>query len=132
MSRELTAEQRAQLRTDIERRKSLPDFGPDTSIERIKIINATKQSFTPEVVEALLDELERKEKEKSELKSYYEGVIADGSRHIAELEARTVTVKLPSLKQTESGERYVWSDGVHNFKSDVIEVLRAAGVTVEG
>lgn len=57
MSRELTAEQRAQLRADIERRKSLPDFGPDTSIERIKIINDTQRSFTPEVVESLLDEL---------------------------------------------------------------------------
>lgn len=45
-------------------------------------------------------------------------------------EPRTVTVKLPSLKQTESGERYVWSDGVHNFKADVIEILRAAGIQV--
>ena len=51
---------------------------------------------------------------------------------IAIREARTLTVKLPSLKQTESGERYVWSDGVHNFKEDVIEVLCIAGVAVEG
>lgn len=56
-----TAEQRAQLRLDIERRKALPPFGPDTSIERLKIINATQRSFTPDVVEALLDELERKD-----------------------------------------------------------------------
>ncbi|EOJ9897975.1 hypothetical protein ACJ5MI_004703 [Escherichia coli] len=51
-------------------------------------------------------------------------------KRIASLESRTVTVKLPSLKQMESGERYVWSDGVHNFKSDVIEILRAAGIQV--
>ena len=50
--------------------------------------------------------------------------------YIEHLEARTV--KLPSLKQSESGERYVWSDGVHNFKEDVIKVLCIAGVAVEG
>ena len=49
---------------------------------------------------------------------------------IAELESRTVTVKLPSLKQTESCERYVWSDGVFNYRSDVIGILRAAGIQV--
>lgn len=46
------------------------------------------------------------------------------------LESRTVTVKLPILKQTESGERYVWSDGVFNYRSDVIGILRAAGIQV--
>jgi len=40
-------------------------------------------------------------------------------------------VKLPSLKQTISGERYVWSDGVYNYQQDVIEILKAAGVVVE-
>lgn len=65
----MTAEQLAQLRADIERRNTLPAFGPDTSIERIKIINDTQRSFTPEVVEALLDELERKDKRIAELES---------------------------------------------------------------
>lgn len=122
--------------------------GPDAAANR-----EFMQAATPDAVLALLDELETKEDQRAnwfrmaqklgedldaieklvaEQREYYEGVIADGSKRIAELEARTVTVKLPSLKQTESGERYVWSDGVHNFKSDVIEVLRAAGVTVEG
>lgn len=40
-------------------------------------------------------------------------------------------VKLPSLKQAISGERYVWSDGVCNYQQDVIEILKAAGVIVE-
>lgn len=39
-------------------------------------------------------------------------------------------VELPSLKQTDSGERYVWSDGVFNFKEDAIKAIRAAGIKV--
>lgn len=42
-----------------------------------------------------------------------------------------VEVELPSLKQIDSGERYVWSDGVFNFKEDVIEYIRAAGIKVK-
>jgi len=41
-----------------------------------------------------------------------------------------VEVELPSLKQIDSGERYVWSDGVFNFKEDVIESIRAAGIKI--
>lgn len=49
-----------QLRDDIEKRKELPDFGisPDKNIQRLRIITETRKSFTPEVVEALLDELD--------------------------------------------------------------------------
>ncbi|WP_367376510.1 hypothetical protein [Hafnia alvei] len=43
-----------------------------------------------------------------------------------------VEVELPSLKQTDSGERYVWSDGVFNFKEDAIKAIRAAGIKVKG
>lgn len=41
-----------------------------------------------------------------------------------------VEVELPSLKQIDSGERYVWSDGVFNFKEDAIKAIRAAGIKV--
>lgn len=41
-----------------------------------------------------------------------------------------VEVQLPSLKQIDSGERYVWSDGVFNFKEDAIKAIRAAGIKV--
>lgn len=54
----------------------------------------------------------------------------DDLKKMALMESRTVTVKLPSLKQTESGERYVWSDGVFNYRCDVVEILRAAGIQV--
>lgn len=49
-----------QLRDDIEKRKELPKFGisSDKNIQRLRIITETRRSFTPEVVEALLDELE--------------------------------------------------------------------------
>ena len=68
-----TTELIAQIRADIAARRAMPDFGPETSIERIKTINATQRSFTPETVEALVEALE------------------SAQRKIAELEARTPT-----------------------------------------
>lgn len=52
-------------------------------------------------------------------------------RRIAELESRTVTVKLPDLRQIVSGGRYVWPDGVYNYSQDVKAALAAAGIKVE-
>ncbi len=52
-------------------------------------------------------------------------------KRIAELESRTVTVKLPDLRQIVSGDRYVWSDGVYNYSQDVKVALAAAGIKVE-
>lgn len=52
-------------------------------------------------------------------------------QRIAELESRTVTVKLPDLRQIVSGDRYVWSDGVYNYSQDVKVALAAAGIKVE-
>ena len=46
-------------------------------------------------------------------------------KSIAELESRTVAVKLPDLRQIVSGDRYVWSDGVYNYIQDVKVVLAA-------
>ncbi|WP_313471052.1 ead/Ea22-like family protein [Atlantibacter hermannii] len=97
-------------------------------------------SANPKTVLALLDELERKEKEKSELKSYYEGVIADGSKRIAELEARTVTVKLPESVIDAicltAAEIHNLGRGVSDERAqEIINSIRcAAGInlTVEG
>lgn len=41
---------------------------------------------TPQVVLALLDELETAKSKLNEQREYYEGVISDGSKRIAELE----------------------------------------------
>ncbi|EKY5009588.1 ead/Ea22-like family protein [Escherichia coli] len=43
-------------------------------------------AFNPEVVQALLDELEAAKSKLNEQREYYEGVISDGSKRIAELE----------------------------------------------
>lgn len=43
-----------------------------------------------------------------------------------------IAVDLPSLKQSETGDRYQWSDGVFHFKHDTADILRAAGITVKG
>ncbi|EPK6189871.1 ead/Ea22-like family protein [Klebsiella pneumoniae] len=53
------------------------------------------------------------------------------ANRISELESRTVTVKLPDLRQIVSGDRYVWSDGVYNYSQDVKVALTAAGIKVE-
>lgn len=52
------------IKADIAARKNMPVWGPDTSIERIKTINATLPSFSLETVEALvtrIDDLENDE-----------------------------------------------------------------------
>lgn len=52
---------------------------------------------------------------------------------ITGLEAKMATpVRLPDTRQSVSGERYQWSDGVFNYKQDAIAMLRAAGFKVEG
>ncbi|EHI0910029.1 ead/Ea22-like family protein [Escherichia coli] len=101
---------------------------------------AFRMKVTPQVVLALLDERERnqqyikrRDQENEEIALTVGKLRVEleaAEKRIAELEAREV--KLPSLKQTESGERYVWSDGVFNFKQDVEEAIRAAGITVKG
>lgn len=83
------------------------------------------ESRNAELVEAL----EKTQKRIASQREYYEGVIADGGKRIAELESRTV--KLPDLRQIVSGDRYVWSDGVYNYSQDVKVALAAAGIKVE-
>lgn len=51
------------------------------------------------------------------------------TRGVPELESRTV--KLPELRQSVSGDRYVWSDGVYNYSQDVKAILADAGIKVE-
>ena len=52
-------------------------------------------------------------------------------RQLAELESRSVTVKLPDLRQVVSGDRYVWSDGVFNYSQAVKAELTAKGIKWE-
>ncbi|NLU17989.1 MAG: hypothetical protein GXW94_19885 [Serratia liquefaciens] len=55
------------------------------------------------------------------------------SEYAKSLEAKLATpVRLPDTRQSVSGDRYQWSDGVFNYKQDAIAMLRAVGFTVEG
>lgn len=82
-----------QLREDIKKRKELPKFGisSDKNIQRLRIITETRKSFTPEVVETLLDEIKFKDIRIAELTdalmqmvNAYKRSIHDGYNRIVE------------------------------------------------
>ncbi|EAA7988747.1 ead/Ea22-like family protein [Salmonella enterica] len=78
------------------------------------------------------EQLEAAEKRNAEQREYYEGVIADGSKRIAELEAREISLPECSsmLYRTDFHEDY---HTVMAYKvSDVIAAIRAAGIKVKG
>lgn len=95
----------------------------------------------PEVIAALLAELEAKDKRIAELEEEFafimgqndgmEKELRDKDARIEHLEAKLATpVRLPDMRQSSSGDRYQWSDGVHNYRLDVISMLLGAGLTV--
>ncbi|EOX0566359.1 hypothetical protein ACO31P_000746 [Klebsiella pneumoniae] len=51
-----------QIKADIAARKAMPVWGPHTSIERIKTINATLPSFSLKTVEGLVEMLEKSQR----------------------------------------------------------------------
>ncbi|MDV1253147.1 hypothetical protein RZQ12_23075 [Klebsiella michiganensis] len=108
-----------QIKADIAARKAMPAWGPHTSIERIRTINATLPSFSLMTVDALvvalekaqranaaqddhinqqqdrIDQLENKSAELGRRLYQYSMEPGEAERRIAELESRTV--KLPYL-----------------------------------
>jgi hypothetical protein len=100
--------------------------GRDTGTN-VSIVDECGQAA--KVIGTLVEALEKAQQSIDSQREYYEGVIADGGKRIAELESRTV--KLPDLRQIVSGDRYVWSDGVYNYSQDVKVALAAAGIKVE-
>ena len=104
-----------QIKADIAARKAMPTWGPQTSIERIKTINATLPSFSLKTVEALvemlektqsanaaqddhihqqqdrIDQLESKSAELGRRLYQYSMEPGEAERRIAELESRTDT-----------------------------------------
>lgn len=78
------------------------------------------------------EQLKAAEKRNAEQREYYEGVIADGSKRIAELEAWEILLPERSsmLYRTDFHEDY---HTVMAYKvSDVIAAIRAAGIKVKG
>lgn len=60
-------------------------------------------------------------------------VDGDSEAVIAELRAKIAKpVRLPDTRQSVSGDRYQWSDGVFNYKQDAIALLREQGFIIEG
>ena len=85
----------------------------------------------PDVI-ALLDELEAAKSKLNEQREYYEGVIADGSKRIAELEEREILLPERSsmLHRTDFHDDY---QTVMAYKvSEVIDAIRAAGIRIKG
>ncbi|HAP2423621.1 ead/Ea22-like family protein [Escherichia coli] len=128
--------------------------------QRINALNDFMKHFSPDIALALLDELERNqqyikrrdqenedialtvgklrvelEETKSKLneqREYYEGVISDGSKRIAELEAREILLPERSsmLHRTDFHDDY---QTVMAYKvSEVIDAIRATGICIKG
>ncbi|EKZ5698563.1 hypothetical protein [Klebsiella quasipneumoniae] len=71
---------------------------------------------------ALVEALEKAQQRIDSQREYYEGVIADGGKRIADLESRTV--KLPEPEQWDITQ-------VLLCKKKVVAAIRAAGIKVE-
>nr|WP_218070563.1 ead/Ea22-like family protein [Escherichia coli] len=77
-------------------------------------------------------ELEAAKSKLNEQREYYEGVIADGSKRIAELEEREILLPERSsmLHRTDFNEDY---QTVMAYKvSEVIDAIRATGIRIKG
>ncbi|ECD5834260.1 ead/Ea22-like family protein [Salmonella enterica subsp. enterica serovar Newport] len=135
---------------------------PVGGVEQSRTVTAFIAAFNPKVALALLDEnlqlqrekdaieavalamrddmrqareqLEAAEKRNAEQREYYEGVIADGGKRIAELEARTVN--LPKRRVGEvmrmSGFSRDYAEGWCAGNDNAIHEIRAAGIKVKG
>ncbi|HBL7133415.1 TPA: hypothetical protein LSW83_003591 [Serratia marcescens] len=100
--------------------------------------------YSQEYVSALLAELEAKDKRIAELEDQLQSGFTpealaqeeraeNAEQRVAELEAKMATpVRLPDTRQSVSGDRYQWSDGVFNYKQDAIALLREQGFIIEG
>lgn len=84
-----------------------------------------------EVLQARIAELEEAEQKLCAANVTLDARAELAERQLAELGSRSVTVKLPDLRQVVSGDRYVWSDGVFNYSQDVKAELTAKGIKWE-
>ncbi|EBP5180345.1 TPA_asm: ead/Ea22-like family protein [Salmonella enterica] len=83
--------------------------------------------------DVLYEKLEAAEKRNAEQREYYEGVIADGSKRIAELEARAVNLPKRSVGEVMhlSGFSRDYAEGWCAGNDNAIHEIRAAGIGVK-
>ncbi|WP_347299628.1 hypothetical protein [Clostridium perfringens] len=77
--------------------------------------------------ESIMIAIDDLKKDNTSLRDQRAGLVQAAS----ELGAKLATpVRLPDTRESVSGDRYQWSDGVHNYRLDVISMLLGAGFTV--
>lgn len=82
-----------------------------------------------DALRALLAERDADKKRIAEQRQYYEGVIADGSKRIAKLEAQTASIKFPKEDIRDASD-FSWTAEV--VPLDVVkEACAAAGIKLE-
>ncbi|ELF9931163.1 ead/Ea22-like family protein [Salmonella enterica] len=86
-----------------------------------------------QMAQKLGEDLDAAEKRNAEQREYYEGVIADGSKRIAELEARTVVVKqFDDFQIVHYGATEDYAKGYIDCQSNYNKAIYAAGIKVKG
>ncbi|HDZ1153223.1 TPA: hypothetical protein RRU48_005038 [Klebsiella pneumoniae] len=96
-------------------------------VQRLKVAakNGCCHTLFPDDCLALVEALEKAQQRIASQREYYEGVIADGGKRIAELESRTVKMPEPfKLAKSSSGLTYYYAD-------EVDAALTDAGIKVE-
>ncbi|HDZ9518082.1 TPA: ead/Ea22-like family protein [Klebsiella pneumoniae] len=103
-----------------------PDL-PPLEYENVHYADAAEMEIA--ALRQRIAELEESHAQVIQSRDHYKRMPEEGLEQLAE--SRTVTVKLPDLRQIVSGDRYVWSDGVYNYSQDVKAILADAGIKVE-
>ncbi|EOG8726571.1 ead/Ea22-like family protein [Salmonella enterica subsp. enterica serovar Montevideo] len=87
-----------------------------------------------QMAQKLGEDLDAAEKRNAEQREYYEGVIADGSKRIAELEAWAVNLPKRSVDEVMhlSGFSRDYAEGWCAGNDNAIHEIRAAGIKVKG
>ncbi|EON2000910.1 ead/Ea22-like family protein [Escherichia coli] len=96
--------------------------------QRINALNDFMKHFSPDIALALLDERERNQQyiKLNEQREYYEGVISDGSKRIAELESDSQAQKLVEaiIVAIENEQERLFDEDYLMDSKECIDVIR--------
>jgi hypothetical protein len=82
--------------------------------------------FSATNIKRLLDIYESDKKALMGASAHYQKRAEEAERKLQQ------PIKLPDLRRSVSGDRYVWSDGVYNYRCDLTEMLIKQGYKVDG